>query len=144
MTGGRVRSVRLNVTLPAGDLNSAVVRLVKVRVPSWNGLPQPGGGFPLPSDNGCVARQKTPSILAHSMPQCVYRPYDWPRCVTFESQPATRTTNDSTSPARILIHPHYAPTTLPSQPMANSRLQADSLCPTATARTRSLLCLRDW
>ena len=63
--------MRLNLTLPAGELNSAVVWLRKLSVPSWNGLPQPGGGFPLPSDKGCVARQKVPLILAHSMPQCV-------------------------------------------------------------------------
>lgn len=65
ITGGCVRSVRLNVTLPAGELNSAVERLLKVSVPSWKGLPQPGGGFPLPADKGCVARQNAPSILTH-------------------------------------------------------------------------------
>ncbi len=69
--GGCFRSVRLNVTFPAGESNWAVVRLVKVSVPCWEGLPQPGGGFPLPSDKGRVARQNVPSIFAHSMPQCV-------------------------------------------------------------------------
>jgi hypothetical protein len=79
MTGARVRPVRLNVTLPAGELNSAVVGLVNVSLPSWNGLPQPGGGFPEPSDKGCTARQNTPSIRAHSTPQCVYNRYACPR-----------------------------------------------------------------
>jgi hypothetical protein len=65
MTGGRVLRVRSNVTLPAGELNSAVVRLLNVSLPCWKGLPQPGGGFPLPSDNCWVARQNTPPILAH-------------------------------------------------------------------------------
>src|SRR5258707_14631400 len=64
-TGGRVRFVRLNVTVPAGEVNVAVVLVVSTSVPSWNGLPQPGGGFPLPSDKGCAARQNVPSILAH-------------------------------------------------------------------------------
>ncbi len=28
-------------------------------------VPQPRGGFPVPSGKGCVARQNVPSILAH-------------------------------------------------------------------------------
>ena len=71
ITGGRVRLVRRNVTLPAVQLNSAVETLVRVSVPSWNGLPHPCGGFPLPSDNVRFARQYVPYMLAHSMPQCV-------------------------------------------------------------------------
>ncbi len=69
--GGREREVRLKVTLPAGESNLAVVGLVNVSVPAWSGLPQPAGGFPLPSDSGCFARQKVPLMLAHLMPQCV-------------------------------------------------------------------------
>ena len=66
-----MRDVRSNVTLPAGESNLAVVGLMTVSVPCWEGFPQPAGGFPLPSDNGCFARQNVPLILAHSMPQCV-------------------------------------------------------------------------
>lgn len=71
ISGGCLREVRSNVTLPTGESNLAVVGLMTVSVPCWKGLPQPTGGFPLPSDNGCFARQKVPSILAHWMPQCV-------------------------------------------------------------------------
>lgn len=71
ISGGCLREVRPNVTLPVGDSNLAVVGLVRMSVPSWKGLPQPAGGFPLPSDNGCFARQNVPSIFAHSIPQCV-------------------------------------------------------------------------
>jgi hypothetical protein len=63
--------VRSKVTLPAVELNLAVVRLSMVSVPAWMGLSQPRGGFPSPSDSGCLARQNVPSIRAHSMPQCV-------------------------------------------------------------------------
>ena len=71
ITGGCPREVRLNVTLPAEESNLALVGLVRTSVPSWNGLPHPGGGFLLPSDTGGFARQKVPSILAQKMPQCV-------------------------------------------------------------------------
>lgn len=71
ISGGCLREVRSNVTLPAGESNLAVLGLMNTSVPSSKGLPQPAGGFPLPSDNGCFARQNMPSILAHSMPQCV-------------------------------------------------------------------------
>jgi hypothetical protein len=71
MNGGRVRSVRSKITVPAADVNRAVFALVKVMVPGSNGFPQPAGGLPLPSDSGCVAFQKVPSIFAHLMPQCV-------------------------------------------------------------------------
>jgi hypothetical protein len=71
ISGGCLREVRLNVTLPAGESNLAVVGLMNTSVPRWKGLPQPTGGFPLPSDNGCLARQNVPSILAQWMPQCV-------------------------------------------------------------------------
>jgi hypothetical protein len=63
--------VRSNVTLPAGESNLEVVGLMNVSLPSWEGFPQPAGGLPLPSDNGCFARQNVPLILAHSIPQCV-------------------------------------------------------------------------
>jgi hypothetical protein len=69
--GGRLRGVRSNVTLPAEESNLAVVGLVKTSVPSWKGLPHPLGGFPLPSDSGCFARQNVSLIFAHLMPQCV-------------------------------------------------------------------------
>jgi len=71
ISGGCLSEVRSNVTLPAGESNLALVGLTNTSVPSREGLPQPAGGFPLPSDNGCFARQNVPSILAHSMPQCV-------------------------------------------------------------------------
>jgi hypothetical protein len=35
MIGGRVRDVRLKITLPAGELKLAVVEVVNVSVPSW-------------------------------------------------------------------------------------------------------------
>jgi hypothetical protein len=63
--------VRSKVTLPAGESNRALAGVRIVSVPSWKGFAQPEGGFALPSDNGCFARQKVPLILAHSMPQCV-------------------------------------------------------------------------
>lgn len=63
-SGGCVRFVRWKVTSPAGELNSAVEGFVKVSVPSSKGLFQPWGGFPLPSDDGRVARQNRPSIFA--------------------------------------------------------------------------------
>jgi hypothetical protein len=69
--GGCLREVRSNVTLPAGESNRAVVGPMNVSVPSWEGFPHPAGGFPLPSDSGCFARQNLPLILAQSMPQCV-------------------------------------------------------------------------
>ncbi len=69
--GRRLRDVRSNVTLPAGESNLAVVGLMNASVPSWKGSPHPTGGFPLPSDTGRLARQNTPPILAQSMPQCV-------------------------------------------------------------------------
>lgn len=59
-------------------MKSATVRLRKVSVPAWKGLPQPAGGFPLPSDSGLSARQNAPRILAHLIPQCVYRRYEVP------------------------------------------------------------------
>jgi catechol 2,3-dioxygenase-like lactoylglutathione lyase family enzyme len=68
---GCSREVRSNVTLPAEESNLAVVGLMRTSVPSWKGLPHPGGGFPLPSDTGRCARQNVPSILAQKMPQCV-------------------------------------------------------------------------
>ncbi|MFL5863841.1 MAG: hypothetical protein ACJ780_24220 [Solirubrobacteraceae bacterium] len=71
ITGGCVRVVRPNVTLPAVESNLAVLGPMNNSVPFWKGLPQPAGGFPLPSDNGCLARHNVPSILAHLMPQCV-------------------------------------------------------------------------
>jgi hypothetical protein len=71
ISGGHLREVRSNVTVPADESNLAVVGPVSTSVPSWKGLPQPAGGFPLPSESGCFARQNVPSILAHSMPQCV-------------------------------------------------------------------------
>jgi hypothetical protein len=71
MTGRCVRDVRRNTTVPTGEVKRAEVRLIKSRLPSWNGFPQLGGGFPLPSESGWVARQNVPSILAHSIPQCV-------------------------------------------------------------------------
>jgi hypothetical protein len=71
MNGGCLRPVRLNVTLPAADLNSAAVALLNVNLPRWYGLPQPCGGLPLPSDSGGVARQNVPRIRAHSIPQWV-------------------------------------------------------------------------
>jgi hypothetical protein len=117
MTGGSVRTVRLNVTLPAGEVNMAIVRLVNVSLPTWNGFPQPGGGFPLLCDNGLVARQKTPSILAHLMPQCVYSRYGRPRstsratrrdAVACEPQPKAANTTTSTSKPRTFIRQHYA------------------------------------
>ena len=80
ITGGRLREVRLNVTLPTGESNLAVVGLMSTSVTCWTGLPQPAGGFPLPSDSGSVARQNDPSISAHSMPQCVYGRCDRPEC----------------------------------------------------------------
>jgi hypothetical protein len=70
-SGGCVREVRSNVTLPARESNLAVAGPVNLSLPSWKGLPQPAGGLPLPSDKGWCARQKVPSIFAHSMPQCV-------------------------------------------------------------------------
>jgi hypothetical protein len=69
--GGCLCDVRWKVTLPAGESNLAVVGLISASRPFWYGFPQPAGGFPLPSDNGRIARQNVPSILAHSMPQCV-------------------------------------------------------------------------
>jgi hypothetical protein len=69
--GGCLPEVRSNVTLPAGESNRAVVGPMNVSVPSWEGFPHPAGGFPLPSDSGCFARQNLPLILAQSMPQCV-------------------------------------------------------------------------
>jgi hypothetical protein len=63
--------VRLNVTLPAVDSNLAVVGLMNISVPFWEGFPHPAGGFPLPSDNRCSACQKVPLILAHAIPQWV-------------------------------------------------------------------------
>ena len=69
--GGRVREVRSNVTVPAGESNLAVVGAMSASLPSWYGFAQPSGGFPLPSESGCFARQKVPLILAHSMPQWV-------------------------------------------------------------------------
>lgn len=83
-------------------------------VPSWEGLPQPRGGFPLPSDSGCVARQNVPSILAHSMPQCVYSWYGLPRSTVCEPQPGTTAANVSTNAPPILIRPHYDGGTLSS------------------------------
>lgn len=71
IVGGSVLEVRSNVTPPAGESNLAVVGPTNTSVPSWKGLPQPAGGFPLPSDSGCFARQNVPSILAHLTPQCV-------------------------------------------------------------------------
>lgn len=47
MTGGWVRDVRWNSTVPAGEVKRAEVRLINSRLPSWIGFPQPGGGFPL-------------------------------------------------------------------------------------------------
>jgi hypothetical protein len=71
ISGGCLREVHSNLTVPTGESNLAIVGLMDTSVPSWKGLPQPAGGFPLPSDIGCFARQNVPSILAHSMPQCV-------------------------------------------------------------------------
>jgi hypothetical protein len=75
MKGGSDRAVRTNVTLPAVDVKRALERVRYLSVPAWYGLPQPGGGFPLPSDSGRLACQNVPSILAHSIPQCVYKRY---------------------------------------------------------------------
>ncbi len=69
--GGCLREVRLNVATPAGESNLALLALRKVSVPSWKGLPQPEGGFPLPSDSGFAVCQNVPLILAHWIPQCV-------------------------------------------------------------------------
>ena len=52
ISGGCVREVRSNVTLPAGESNLAVAGPLNMSLPSWNGLPQPAGGLPLPSDKG--------------------------------------------------------------------------------------------
>jgi hypothetical protein len=65
ISGGCLREVRSNVTLPAGESNLAAVGLMNTSMPRWKGLPQRTGGFPLPSDNGRFARQNVPSILAH-------------------------------------------------------------------------------
>ncbi len=51
-TGGRVREVRSNTTVPALEVNRAERRLIKSSVPFWYGFPQPGGGFRLPSESG--------------------------------------------------------------------------------------------
>lgn len=113
--GGRLREVRSNVTRPADETNLAVVGLVTMRLPSWKGLPQPAGEFPLPSDNGCVARQNVPSIFAHSMPQCVYSRYgrpassrvvvvDEPVC---EPHAATDMAAPTRARRRIVICSHY-------------------------------------
>ena len=113
--GGRLREVRSNVTRPADETNLAVVGLVTMSLPSWKGLPQPAGEFPLPSDNGCVARQNVPSIFAHSMPQCVYSRYgrpassrvvvvDEPVC---EPHAATAMAAPTRARRRIVICSHY-------------------------------------
>jgi hypothetical protein len=67
----RLREVRSKITPSAGASNLALVGPMRTNVPSWNGLPQPAGGFPQPSDSGCFASQNVPSVLAHLMPQCV-------------------------------------------------------------------------
>jgi hypothetical protein len=114
--GGCLREVRSNVTLPTVESNLAVVGPMSMRVPSWKGLPQPAGGFPLPSDSGCFARQNVPSILAHSMPQCVYSRYDRPACacvvvrvdqLVCELQPATATAMATEARQRMVIRPNY-------------------------------------
>ncbi len=124
MNGGSFLPVRLNVTMPAAERNSAVVRLVNVSVPCWNGSPQPRGGFPAPSDAGFVARQNVPSILAHAIPQCVYSWYGLLRApaiadrpvvtpepdvvIDADPQPAPAFARATNTRAPILIRPHYA------------------------------------
>lgn len=120
VVGGRVREVRLNITLPAVELNVAVDGLAKVSVPAWKGFPQPGGGFPFPSDSILVERQKVPRIFAHSIPQCVYSSYGFPACeligvalavalagIELEPQPANATVKPKIRRAPSRIHPHY-------------------------------------
>jgi hypothetical protein len=112
MTGGRVREVRSNTTVPALEVNRAERRLIKSSVPFWYGFPQPEGGFPSPSESRWVARQKVPSILAHSIPQCVKSWYGLPSdplvgClladVACAPQPAATTARPSAKRARARI-----------------------------------------
>jgi hypothetical protein len=71
MEGGCLREVRWKVTTPAVEVKIAVVGCGKTSVPLWNGLPQPAGGFPRPSDRGGEARQEVPRTRAHLTPQWV-------------------------------------------------------------------------
>jgi hypothetical protein len=122
ISGGSLCEVRSNVTLPAVESNLACVGPMNTSAPSWYGLPQPGGGFPLPSDKGCFARQKVPLILAHSIPQWVYSSYARPACVCglgpvdeliCVPQPATEAAA-ATHARRRIIRPHYASASLSS------------------------------
>lgn len=116
ISGGWVREVRSNVTLPAGESSLAVEGVMSTSLPSWKGFPQPAGGFPLPLDNGCFARQYVPSILAHWMPQCVYRRYVVPACaravvcvdeLACEPQPMTARAATTEAIWRVVIRSHY-------------------------------------
>ncbi len=62
-------------TCPRLSRNSAVMADSIVMVPGWSGLPQPGGGLPLPSDSGWSASYQWPEMSASSIPQCVYSVY---------------------------------------------------------------------
>lgn len=67
--GVSMRLVRVNSIGPCGPVQLAWSWSRSVSSPLWYGLPQSGGGFMLPSFSGWV-RHQTPSIWAHSTPQC--------------------------------------------------------------------------
>src|SRR5215469_16644960 len=61
---------------PRLSRNSATEADSILIVPGCEGLPQPGGGLPEPSESGGSASNQRPPIFAKRIPQCVYSVYE--------------------------------------------------------------------
>jgi hypothetical protein len=63
-------------TCPRLSRNSATEADSILMLPGCEGLPQPGGGLPEPSESGRSASNQRPRIFAKRIPQCVYSVYE--------------------------------------------------------------------